>query len=132
MSKNISKKIKEARKLKKITLKKLSEITGVSVGHLSEFENDKTGIESEKLFSICRALGVEMVSEDHPPAYGVTKVMEGLTPDEAVVLRIIRECPEALSVVQMMGAMDRDTQKRVQDRVEEQKLMQDMKKAMNK
>lgn len=64
-------------------------------------------------------------------SFTVTEIIQKLTPEEQNVLRIVRECPEALSVIQMMGDMDRDTQKRVQDRVEEQKLMQDMKKAIN-
>jgi len=62
MSNKISEIIRHERKIKKITLKQLSDNCGVSAGHLSEFENGKTVLGGEKLISICRYLGVDLVN----------------------------------------------------------------------
>lgn len=51
-----------------------------------------------------------------------------LTPEELEMIRIARECPEVVSVVRLMGEMDRDAQKAIQSRAEEKKLLQDLMK----
>lgn len=63
MSNNFFMKVKEARKNKGFTIKQVHMETGVSVGHLSEYENGKTNIEAEKLISICRYLGISFVAD---------------------------------------------------------------------
>lgn len=40
----------------------------------------------EKLISVCRTLGVPIVSEDQPPAYAVTAHHQALTPEENELL----------------------------------------------
>ena len=53
--------------------------------------------------------------------YSVTGLYDKISPEEAEALRIMRECPEALSVVRMMGAVDADTQKDIQRIAETEK-----------
>jgi transcriptional regulator with XRE-family HTH domain len=79
------------------------------------------------------ALGI--VSEQET-IYAASRVMEAVSRAEAEALRIMRECPEALAVVQMMGAVDSDTQKDIQRIAETEKrtfeklqLLQELKKA---
>lgn len=71
MSNNYFEKVKIARKQQGITLKGLSDKSGVSVGHLSEFENGKTTLGGEKLVSVCRILGIELngVDTGAPPMF---------------------------------------------------------------
>lgn len=69
------------------------------------------------------ALG--MVSEP-ATGYGISTTPQALTPGEAEALRIMRECPEALAVVRMMGDVDSDTQKDILRIAEKEKLLQDM------
>ena len=90
ISKNISGEVHQARKSKKVTLKQLAEKTGISVGHLSDFENGKTMLGGEKLISVCRTLGLPLVSEDQPPAYAVTQIHQGLNSDENALIEIYR------------------------------------------
>jgi len=66
-----------------------------------------------------------MVAEP-PTVYGITTIHQALTPGEAEALRIMRECPEALAVVRMMGDVDSDTQKDILRIAEKEKLLQDM------
>lgn len=63
MSKNIFEVVKTARKSRGLTLKEVSKETGISVGHLSEYENGKTNLEGGKLVSLCRMLGVPLGGE---------------------------------------------------------------------
>lgn len=60
--------------------------------------------------------------------YSVKTIHEGLTPEEAEALRIMRECPEAKSIVKMLADMDRGAQKEIQARVEEKKLLLELMK----
>ena len=48
-----------------------------------------------------------------------------LSPEEMRILQIVRECPEAGAVVQMMEDMDSDTQKDIQRYAEKEKRTQD-------
>lgn len=57
---DIGKTINKIRKDKKITLKELSEQTGLSTGYLSQFERGMTSIAIESLQSISKALEVDM------------------------------------------------------------------------
>ena len=60
--------------------------------------------------------------------YRVVGAVQELTPVEYEMIRIARECPEAVAVVRMMGAVDSDTQKDIQRGAEKEKLMFDLKK----
>lgn len=53
---NIGKRIKKRRKEKGITIKRLSEYTGLSVGYLSNLENGVNSPTLDNLFKICEAL----------------------------------------------------------------------------
>lgn len=57
---DIGKIINKVRKEKKITLKELSEKTGLSTGYLSQFERGMTSIAVESLQSISKVLDVDM------------------------------------------------------------------------
>lgn len=59
MSNEFYRRVKKERQLRGLTLRQVSEKTGVSIGHLSEYERGKTKIEAEKLVKICRAIGIE-------------------------------------------------------------------------
>lgn len=89
MSKIISEYIKEARKAQRMTLRTLSDKSGVSVGHLSEFENGKTELGGDKLVKVCKALGISpdvergMVLEPLT-GYEVTSVQQSLPLDERI------------------------------------------------
>ena len=54
----LSKSIKKHRKKKSITLEMLSQITGIHIGTLSEYENAKRRPNLTNLAKICKALGV--------------------------------------------------------------------------
>ena len=58
--------------------------------------------------------------------FAVTQLFDQISPAEAEALRIMRECPEALAVVRMMGDMDSDTQKDIQRIAEKEKRLQDL------
>ncbi len=57
---DIGKTVNKIRKEKKITLKDLSEKTGLSTGYLSQFERGMTSIAIESLQNLSKALGVDM------------------------------------------------------------------------
>lgn len=57
---HIGSRIKEKRKIKQITLKTLSEYTGLSVGFLSNLEHDLTSPTLENLKVICEALNTSI------------------------------------------------------------------------
>lgn len=60
MNKDIGKKVKELRLQKKLTLKELSESTGLSTGFLSQLERGLTNIATDSLQKISEILGVEL------------------------------------------------------------------------
>ncbi len=74
------------------------------------------------------AIQAETLSKEKELEYGVTRVIQDLTPAEAEMIRIARESPEAMAVVRMMGAVDSDTKKDIQRGAEKEKLMYDLMK----
>jgi transcriptional regulator with XRE-family HTH domain len=130
---NIFFKIKEEMKKQCVTEDCLEVKTGIPQSTIHRIINNKNkNIDLSKLQIIQSALGIAETT----PVYAVSKVIEGLTPEEAEAIRIMRECPEALSVVRMMGAVDSDTQKDIQRIAETEKRtfeklqqLQDLKKA---
>ncbi|AQS59085.1 DNA-binding protein [Desulforamulus ferrireducens] len=60
MNKDIGKKIKELRNNKKMTLKNLSELTGLSTGFLSQLERGLTSIATDSLANVAEALEVDL------------------------------------------------------------------------
>ncbi|MCT4620126.1 MAG: XRE family transcriptional regulator [Marinisporobacter sp.] len=60
MSKDVGKKIKELRSVKKLTLKDLSERTNLSTGFLSQLERGLTTIAVDSLENISKALEVDL------------------------------------------------------------------------
>lgn len=60
MNKDIGQKVKELRQGKRLTLKNLSEMTGLSTGFLSQLERGLTAIATDSLSAIARALDVEL------------------------------------------------------------------------
>lgn len=54
--------LKKLRKLKKVTLKKLSDVTGVSVQALTKLENNKTNPTIYTLKSICNFFNIDVTS----------------------------------------------------------------------
>jgi transcriptional regulator with XRE-family HTH domain len=70
---DIGAKVKRLRTKKKMTLKQLSEKTGLSTGFLSQFERGISTVAIDSLSSIAKSLGVELRSffgEDAPPQAG--------------------------------------------------------------
>ena len=60
MKKDIGNKIKELRTNKKMTLRELSEGTGLSIGFLSQLERGLTSIATDSLMKIAEALDVDL------------------------------------------------------------------------
>ncbi|WP_291566589.1 MULTISPECIES: helix-turn-helix domain-containing protein [unclassified Clostridium] len=60
MKKDIGNKIKELRANKKMTLRELSEGTGLSIGFLSQLERGLTSIATDSLMKIAEALDVDL------------------------------------------------------------------------
>ncbi|GAA0123152.1 MAG: cupin domain-containing protein [Clostridium argentinense] len=60
MKKNIGNKIKELRSNKKMTLRELSEGTGLSIGFLSQLERGLTSIATDSLMKIAEVLNVDL------------------------------------------------------------------------
>ncbi|WP_010293205.1 helix-turn-helix domain-containing protein [Clostridium senegalense] len=60
MKKDIGNKIKELRSDKKMTLRELSEATGLSIGFLSQLERGLTSIATDSLMRIAEALDVDL------------------------------------------------------------------------
>lgn len=116
-----------ARKSSNLTLRDLGSRVGTSAGNLSDIENGKSVPGGELLISLQRTLGINLVGEPEQQ-YGVTQIIQGLTPAEAEMIRIAREVPEVMAVVRMMGAVDSDTQKDIQRGAEKEKLMYDLMK----
>lgn len=110
MSNNISKIIRDARKQKSMTLKTLSAESGVSVGHLSEFENGKTDLGGEKLISVCRVLGVNIGAEPDE-AYRVTAIHRKITLEEEQILRIFSDDPDAIEDLETLIALPKNKRK---------------------
>lgn len=107
--------------------KDVAEELGTSEAHVSRLLNGANE-PSKPLAKL-----IDFLVKESTPTYAVSKVHEGLSPDEYEAVRIIRECPEALSVVRMMGAVDSDTQKDILRSAEKEKLLQDMiKERLNK
>lgn len=52
--------LKSIRENKKMTIAELSRLSGVSTGQISTYENGKGDISSERFFSICRILEVDL------------------------------------------------------------------------
>jgi transcriptional regulator with XRE-family HTH domain len=118
-----------ARKASKLTLRELGSKVGTSAGNLSDIENGKSVPGGELLISIQRTLNINIVGESEQK-YEVAQVVQGLTPAEYEMIRIARECPEAVAVVRMMGAVDSDTQKDIQHDVEKAKRIFDKMKEL--
>ncbi len=59
MSDEFYRRVRDARKSKGLTIREVAEATGVSRGHISEYETNKTNLESKKLMSICRFLDID-------------------------------------------------------------------------
>lgn len=62
LAQNIGQRIKSLRKAKQLTLKQLSETTGLSSGFLSQFERGMTNIAIDSLNKIAHALGIPLES----------------------------------------------------------------------
>lgn len=58
---HIASRLKEARKLKKLSQRALSLKTGVPQGHLSKIENGATDLQTSSLIEIARALDLELM-----------------------------------------------------------------------
>lgn len=114
--------IKEAMKKQCVTTPKLLERIGITeekeirkTNRLISGDTKRLDMPYVKLLQ--QALGIA----ESEAIYAVSKVIEGISSEEAEALRIMRECPEALSVVRMMGAVDNDTQKDIQRIAETEK-----------
>ncbi|MHC1759812.1 MAG: helix-turn-helix domain-containing protein [Negativicutes bacterium] len=59
MQKTIGQKIRELRLQNKLTLKELGQLTGLSVGYLSQLERGLTDIATDLLSTVAQALGVD-------------------------------------------------------------------------
>jgi transcriptional regulator with XRE-family HTH domain len=62
MSVSIGEKVKEHRQEKKMTIKQLSEESGLSIGYLSQFERGLSAIAIDSLESVAKALGISVTS----------------------------------------------------------------------
>ena len=60
MSMSIGEKVKELRLEKKMTIKQLSEESGLSIGYLSQFERGLSAIAVDSLEAVAKALGVSV------------------------------------------------------------------------
>ena len=111
MSKIISEYIKEARKAQRMTLRTLSEKSGVSVGHLSEFENGKTELGGDKLVKVCKVLGIStdvergLISEPLT-GYEAATIHRALTPDQEQILQALEGKPIAQQFIMDMMQLD--------------------------
>ncbi|MGL4607598.1 MAG: helix-turn-helix domain-containing protein [Eubacteriaceae bacterium] len=71
---SIGEKFKAARKTKKLTLKQLSQQSGLSIGYLSNLENNVCSPTLENMQNICAVLGVSLM-----------EILEGFQPQRLVV-----------------------------------------------
>lgn len=120
MEEKYSSKLHSVMLLKGWKQKDVAEELGTSEAHVSRILNG-THEPSKPLAKL-----IDFMVRESVPAYAVSKVHAGLSPEEFEAVRIMRECPEALSVVRMMGAVDSDTQKDILRSAEKEKLLQDM------
>lgn len=77
----IKTRVREFRKLKKMTIEKLSELSGVSISQISRIETDKRGWSMESLPKIAKALGVNVAelidaskAWDDVPIFGAVSI----------------------------------------------------------
>lgn len=122
---NIIEKIQNAMKGGSVTEQWIADQTGIpqpTVHRIVTGQSKK--LDLVRIRKITDVLGVS----EQQASYGVTQVIEGLTPEEYEMIMIARKCPEAVAVVRMMGAVDSDTQKDIQRGTEKEKLMFDLKK----
>ena len=68
MGKRVGDKLKVLRNAKKVTLKELGAVTGISIGHLSQVERGVSSLSINSLEKIARALDVSMDYFLDPPA----------------------------------------------------------------
>ena len=117
--------IEELTRLRRLGIKNkdLARDLGCSPGYLSEVISRKKQAGKDLSDSL-----EKMIVTEQPTRYAVASVVEGLSPAEYEMIKIARECPEAVAVVRMMGAVDSDTQKDIQRVAEKEKLMYDLMK----
>lgn len=91
---HLGERIRERRKKKMMTIKVLSEYTGVSAGHLSMLEQNKATPNIENLIRICEVLNIsiaEILEEKRPGKSIIRKeeIREKQYPDENMTVGII-------------------------------------------
>lgn len=120
---NIIEQIKQIMSERKISTYSLAAMVGSNQPKIQRIINSKSKFyDKDTIDKIIDVLGIA----EPLTSYRATQVIEGLTPEEYEMIRIARECPEAVAVVRMMGAVDSDTQKDIQRSAEKEKLMYDL------
>ena len=88
-TKQLGQLMRNARKAKKLSVRKVSELTGIHSGAITKFEMNKTDMTISRIFKLCEVLGFSLaeISPENLEMLADIEALKGLSGDAIVKLQ---------------------------------------------